>query len=166
MFNKENFIKKITNLRKENKTMEAIDELKNILNKSEYVNDAELNYQLAWCYDSIEKESEAVQFYETAIKNGLNKNDLWEAYLGLGSTYRTIGEYSKSKLIFEEGIKKFPENKALKVFYAMTLYNLKEYKKSTELLLKLISNNSNDKNIMAFKEAIEYYSEDIEKIFK
>jgi hypothetical protein len=46
----------------------------------------------------------------------MNK-DLEGAILGLGSMYRTLGEYEKSKDTLDKGIERFPNNRALQVFY-------------------------------------------------
>lgn len=59
-----------------------------------------LNYQCAWSFDVLGLEHEAVPYYEKAIQMGLSEEDLKGAYVGLGSTLRTIGEYAKSKEVF------------------------------------------------------------------
>lgn len=71
--------------------------------------------------------------------------DMEGAVLGFGSTYRALGEYEKSKDIFLKGTELFPDNHVIKVFYSMTLYNLKEYSKAMELILKCLINTTNDK---------------------
>lgn len=130
----------------------------------EYPEDAQINYQCAWSFDVLGLEKEAVPFYEKAIEIGLDDTDLKEAYLGLGSTYRTIGEYEKSKELLIEGIEKFNLN-SLKVFLAMTLYNLGEHSKSMELLLKIISETSIDDEVVTFKKAIEFYADKLDQLW-
>ncbi len=141
---------------------EAIDILKLLLNKDN--ENAEVNYQLAWCYDVLEYEKEAVVYYEKAISLGLSEEDQVEAIIGLASTYRTIGQYNESKTLLESSIDKY-DNKALEVFYAMTLYNLKEYEKSVSILLKLLANSSSDKDIEKFNRAISFYSDDLNRVW-
>ncbi|WP_044337889.1 tetratricopeptide repeat protein [Rossellomorea aquimaris] len=125
-----------------------------------------LHYQCAWTHDKMGLESEAVPYYENSIQLGLDDKDLQGAYLGLGSTYRTLGEYEKSKSVFEEGIRRFPENKAMSVFYAMTLYNLNKHSQAMELLLISICNTSCDADIQAYHKAILYYSNQLDKVWK
>ena len=72
--------------------------------------DASINYQCAWSLDLLGEESKAVPFYENAIKLGLSSKELEGALLGLGSTYRSLGEYEKSKNTFLKGIESFPNN--------------------------------------------------------
>lgn len=156
-------IEKAVKLRKEGKLAESNEILIKLV--KEFPDDAMVNYQCAWSFDVLEKEVEAIEYYEKAINLGLPNEDLKEAYLGLGSTYRTIGAYEKSKKIFEAAMEKFDDN-SLKVFYAMTLYNLEEYSDSMEILLKIISETANDKSVSEYSKAIEFYSDKLDKIFK
>ncbi|TCP68322.1 tetratricopeptide repeat protein [Baia soyae] len=56
-----------------------------------------LDYVSAWSHDVLCLESEAIPYYERAIELGLSKeDDLEGALLGLGSTYRVLGQYEKS----------------------------------------------------------------------
>jgi tetratricopeptide (TPR) repeat protein len=109
----------------------------------EFPDDALINYQCAWSFDLLGEESKAVPFYENSIKLGLSGEDLEGALLGLGSTYRTLGEYEKSKNTFLKGIELFPSNRAIQVFYSMTLNNLKEHNTAMELLLKCLLRHDN-----------------------
>ena len=55
-------------------------------------NNAQVNYQCAWSFDVLGEEAKAVPYYEKAISLGLEDENLEGALLGLGSTYRTLGE--------------------------------------------------------------------------
>lgn len=125
---------------------------------------AVVNYQCAWSYDVLGLEKEAVPYYEKAIALGLPEEDVKEAYLGLGSTYRTIGEYEKSKKLLLEGIDKY-ENNGLKVFLSMALYNLGEHREAMRLLLSIIAETSTDESIAAYKKAIAFYSERLDELW-
>lgn len=105
----------------------------------EYPENGQVNYQCAWSFDLVGEESKAVPYYEKAIKLGLPANDLEGAILGLGSTYRTLGEYEKSKGTFQKGMKLFPANRAIQTFYSMTLYNLNEHSKSDGAAAKMLN---------------------------
>lgn len=124
---------------------------------------AEINYQCAWSFDVLGKEAEAVPYYENALQLGLNDEDTLGATIGLGSTYRTLGRYKKSKAVFESGLARFPENNALKTFYAMTLYNVGEHVKAMEILLTCLVQTSNDHDIISYKRAIGFYADKLDK---
>lgn len=150
-------------LRKEGKLKESNELLKILAN--EYPNDAMVNYQRAWSFDALGLEANALPYYEKAILMGLPDEDLQGAFLGLGSTYRTLGQYEKSKKVFEKALVKFPENRAIKVFYAMTLYNLKEHSKAMEILLLNLVQTSSDENINNYKKAIEFYADKLDEVW-
>lgn len=150
-------------LRKEGKLEESNRLLVSLANKCP--DDPMINYHCAWSFDALGLEKDAVQYYEKAIAIGLPDEELRGAYLGLGSTYRTLGEYEKSKKTFEEGLDKFPQDEAMKVFYAMTLYNMKEYSKAMEILLFCIAETSYDENINRYKRAIKFYANKLDKIW-
>ncbi len=86
-------------LRKNKKPEEAMAILMDLL--KENPNDPNVNYQLAWTCDFMGNESEAAPYYEKAIANGLVE-DREGAMLGLGSTYRCLGEYEKSLRISKQ----------------------------------------------------------------
>ncbi|WP_206912757.1 hypothetical protein IGL98_000375 [Enterococcus sp. DIV0840] len=127
------------------------------------VDDPYLNYQIAWSFDILERDSEAVYYYEKSIDNGLEGADLAGAFLGLGSTYRTLGKYDLAKKTLKNGIKRFPNNNALKVFYSMVLYNLNQYSEGMEILLGLIATTSRDEEIKTYQRAIMYYSDKLDR---
>lgn len=128
--------------------------------------DAYLNYQCAWSLDVLGEELKAVPFYEKAIKIGLAGEDLENAFLGLGSTYRTLGEYEKSRQVFQQGVTLFPDNRAIQVFLSMTLYNLNDHKTAMEMLLNCIVETTTDTNIGNYKRAIDFYADKLDEVWK
>lgn len=132
---------------------------------TEIPDDAYLLYQCAWSYDLLGEERKAVPLYEKAIQQGLREG-LEGAYLGLGSTYRTLGEYEKSRTVLEEGLQKFPEDGALLTFLAMTLYNLGEHELAMNHLLKLLADTSKDESVTTYQTAIHFYREHLNKIWE
>ena len=111
------------------------------------------------------EESNAVLFYEKATELSLPDYELEGAILGLGSTYRTLGEYEKSQGVFRKGMEMFPNNKVIPVFYSMTLYNLKEHHHAMELLLTCLADTTTDEKISSYQKAIRYYSNRLDDIW-
>ena len=148
-------------LRKENNLLQS-NQIFIKLAKDNPLN-AYIQYQCAWSYDRLGEEAKAVPYYEKAIQGGLAEEDLQSAYLGLGSTFRALGEYEKSKAVLTKAIELFPNNEALRVFYAMTLYNLNEQQSAMELLLKCIVNTSSDAEVQKYKRAIEFYADKLDE---
>jgi tetratricopeptide (TPR) repeat protein len=88
-----------------------------------YPDDAEITYQTAVVHDNLGLSREAIPFYLRALSQGLSGSDLERALMGLGSTYRALGEYKQAEETLRRGVKEFPHNRAIQVFLAMTLYN-------------------------------------------
>ena len=148
-------------MRRTGKQKESNELLIKLVN--EYPDDAFINYQCAWSFDVLGFESKAVPYYEKAIQLGLSGKDLEGAIIGLGSTYRTLGEYEKSREVFQKGINLYPNNEAMKVFYSMTLYNLKEYGQAMELLLNSLIATTTNKEVLDYKKAIGFYSDKLDR---
>lgn len=127
--------------------------------------DAELFYQLAWTHDVLGLERAAVPYYERSLALGLAPEPRAGALLGLGSTYRTLGDYSRSKTVLEQGVSEFPEQKEFGVFLAMTLHNLGKHSQAMELLLKLLAETSADEGIAGYKKAIAFYADKLEQVW-
>ncbi|MGE7603554.1 tetratricopeptide repeat protein [Peribacillus sp. NPDC097675] len=151
-------------LRKDDKKKESNQILLKLV--EDYPDNAFVNYQCAWSFDVLGEESKAVPYYEEAIKQGLSGEDLEGAILGLGSTYRTLGEYENSKSIFLKGLELFPNNRAIQVFYTMTLYNLNENGKAMEILINILLDTTTDSEILSYKKAINFYSDKLDEIWK
>jgi tetratricopeptide (TPR) repeat protein len=151
-------------LRKNNEPEEAMRILKQLLQSNP--DDPDVNYQLAWTCDFMGKESEAVPFYEKAISNGLTGEDRKGAMLGLGSTYRCLGEYQKSLNVFDQAVKEFLDDRSLKVFRALTLHNLGKSEDSVGQLLILLLDTTSDQSIKSYDKALRFYSDKLSETWK
>ena len=154
---------KALNLRKIGKYTESNQLLLQLVQK--FPNNATINYQCAWSFDLLGAERNAIPYYKSAIELGLTSEELEGALIGLGSTYRTLGEYENSKQVLLKGIETFPDNKAIQTFYSMTLYNLGEHNKAMELLLKCLIETTTDPQIISYKKAIDFYSDKLDEIW-
>jgi tetratricopeptide (TPR) repeat protein len=125
--------------------------------------DASINLQCAWVHDKLGLEQEAVPFYEAALAAGLSGEELSDALLGLGSTYRTVGDYQKSLDTLTRGAAEFPEERGFQVFRAMALYNTGRAKEACELLLSVIATTLQEDSIGRYRSAIGIYAEDLDR---
>ena len=89
--------------------------------------DAEANHQMAWLYDIQGREREAVPFYVRAVAGDLSDEERRGALLGLGSTYRALGEYPEAVEVLRQGVSEFPADRAMQTFLALALYNTGEH---------------------------------------
>ena len=155
---------KVIQLRKDNKPDQALIILAELLKSNP--DDPTINYQMAWTCDFMGKESDAVPFYEKAIENGLSGDDRKGAMLGLGSTYRCLGEYQKSLKMFDQAVKEFADDRSLKVFRALTLHNLGQSEDSLGQLLVLLLDTTSDESIKTYDKALRFYSDKLNETWK
>ena len=130
---------------------------------AELPNDPQVNYQCAWIHDVLGLEREAIPFYEKAIQTGLSDDDLKSALLGMGSTYRCIGEYQKSIETFRRALTLFPDSHEFNVFLGMAYYNIGEHAKAMELLLNSLADTSSAEGILRYQRAIRFYSDKLDQ---
>jgi tetratricopeptide (TPR) repeat protein len=125
--------------------------------------DAELQYEVACLHDYLGQEAAAVGHYTAAIAAGLAGDQLRNAYLGLGSTYRALGAYAEALGTLDEGVRRFPDALELRVFRAMALYNAGRAKEAVESLLRVVAETTSDAELASYRRAIELYAEDIDR---
>ncbi len=125
---------------------------------------AMLHFQLACLYDVQGLEQQAIPCYLAALARDLPPAQRREAWLGLGSTYRTLGEYPASLRAFDDGLTEFPQANELMLFRAMALYNLGENKRAVADLLLLLADTSSDPDIRGYQRAIRHYAADLNVI--
>lgn len=155
-------IQQIIGLRKEGKLEEAISLALELIAQSP--TDPVAHYQCAWCHDAAGLEKEAVPYYEKAIQLGLTaEDDLSGAMLGLGSTYRTLGQYEQAAVTLERGMKQFPEDRSFPIFLSMAYYNLGRHHEAMTLLLQNLAETTSEPSISAYKKAILFYANDLDK---
>ncbi|BEM64006.1 tetratricopeptide repeat protein [Serratia marcescens] len=125
---------------------------------------AMLHFQLACLYDVQDLEQQAIPCYLAALARDLPPAQRREAWLGLGSTYRALGEYPASLRAFDDGLTEFPQANELMLFRAMALYNLDENKRAVADLLLLLADTSSDPDIRGYQRAIRHYAADLNLI--
>ncbi|WP_214685216.1 tetratricopeptide repeat protein [Exiguobacterium sp. s155] len=150
-------------LREEGQLEQAKQLFLSLLRKDE--KNPRLHAYCAWCYDSLGEERQAVPHYERAIRLGLTGEELAESYLGLGSTYRALGRYAEAEQLFEEAIEQFPNHGALKVFQAMTHYNVGRHEEATGTLLELLASPKADESIARYRRAIAFYARNLNETY-
>ena len=120
--------------------------------------DAEISFQTAVVHDNLGLERESIPFYLQSLTQGLAGPDLERALMGLGSTYRGLGEYQQAAETLRRGAREFPDNRAIQIFLAMTLYNLQDYKEAMELVLTNLLETTSDEKLQYFKRGMLYYA--------
>lgn len=128
-----------------------------------YPDDAEITFQAAVAHDNLGLERESIPFYTKSLAQGLSGPDRERALLGLGSTYRGLGEYQHAEETLRKGVSEFPHNRALQVFLAMTLYNTHQYREAMELVLTNLLETTTNEKLQYFKRPLEYYAHHLDQ---
>jgi len=132
---------------------------------ADFPEDPQVNYQCAWIHDLLGLERDAIPFYEKAIQSGLSGDDLRSALLGMGSTYRCLGEYQMSIETFRQALSLFPDAQEFKVFLGMAYYNIGEHSRAMGLLLNSLADTTSDEGILRYQRAIRFYSDRLDQIW-
>lgn len=130
-----------------------------------YPDEAEITYQTAIVHDNLGLERESLPFYTRALEQGLSGSDpatklmkRERAFLGLGSTYRVLGEYQKAEETLRRGVEEFPHSRALQVFLALALYNTQKHQQAMELVLTNLLETTADETLQYYKRGLLYYA--------
>jgi tetratricopeptide (TPR) repeat protein len=131
--------------------------------REEFPDDARIALQAAWTHDSLGLEEEAAEHYEAAIRGDLSDDELRGLYLGLGSTYRTLGRDADAERVFAEGIERFPDFRPLRVFNAMLDYNLGRPREAVRALIETLLEATDDPTIQRYRQSLTAYAEDLDR---
>ena len=127
--------------------------------------DAEANYQMSWLYDLQGREREAVPHYVKAVAGDLPDEERRGALLGLGSTYRALGEYPEAVEVLSQGVSEFPADRAMQTFLALALYNVGEHRQAVDLLLKHLVETTSDPGIRSYEKALRFYTGRLDEVW-
>ncbi|WP_338144621.1 tetratricopeptide repeat protein [Aeromonas salmonicida] len=94
---------------------------------------------------------------------GLAGEALRGAWLGLGSSYRTTGQYLEALAAFEQGLACFPNANEFKVFRAMVCYNLGRHKEGMESLLAVLAETTTTADLIPYRRAMALYATDLDR---
>ncbi|HEY7907700.1 MAG TPA: tetratricopeptide repeat protein [Thermomicrobiales bacterium] len=133
---------------------------------AEHPDDTMLNCQAAWTHDRMGLEDEAIPFYERAIAAGLTGEDLRGVLLGLGSTYRVIGRDADAVRTLAAGVEQFPDDGAMRAFYALALHSAGEHTAATQAFLRVILDTSDDSHIGWYRRALTEYMEHPDELWR
>jgi tetratricopeptide (TPR) repeat protein len=144
----------IVGARAHGQSKEIIPRLKALDERHPHV--AEINFQLAWSCDVLDRAAEALPAYEKAIALGLAPNELSGALLGLGSTLRALGQLERSAEVLQSAKLQFPDNPEFDAFLALTLHAQGKHGEALRLALETLCATSEDPGLTAYRRAIRH----------
>ena len=157
-------IEKARSLRREDRLEESQELLINLL--EEYPDDPLVLFELGGAYDVMGLENEAIPFYERAIDEGLEGPELLECFICLGLNHRAIGEFEDAVELLENAASQYPEDNSAKAFLALAYYSNEQYAESVQLLLSLLVQTTEDEQIAAYADTLDYYKDHLDEIWE
>lgn len=118
----------------------------------------EINYQIAWTLDSLDRESDALPYYEKAISLGLPPNEQSGALIGLSSTLRNLGHLDRAASTLESGQMQFPDQPEFAAFLALVRHDQGRHTEALQLALETLLETSEDPGITAYQRALRHYT--------
>ena len=103
------------------------------------------------------REAEAIPHYERAIAAGRPDYLLRGAMLGLGSSLRNVDRVPESVAILEEACRRFPDDRALPVFLAFSLWSAGRHGEALALLAERLGEGT------GYERAIGEYADEIRR---
>ncbi len=122
-------------------------------------------YEVGGSYDVMGEEKQAIPYYQKAIKAGLNGTELQECLVCLGSSQRNIGDFEAAVQTLEKAAAQFPDNNSGKTFLALAYYSDGREDEAVRLLLQLLLETTNDENILAYADPLDYYKENLDEVW-
>ncbi|MGV8879062.1 MAG: tetratricopeptide repeat protein [Sphingobacteriaceae bacterium] len=104
-----------------------------------------INVYLAYTYEKLGKQREAVKYYDDLIKSGDNKLEYIQTAVNL---YKTLGDTAQALIVIKKGRETYPKNKFLLFEEANIYNNKKDYVSLRRLLNELVATEPNDADIM------------------
>jgi tetratricopeptide (TPR) repeat protein len=144
----------IVGARAHGQSREILPRLKSL--DERHPNVAEINYQLGWTCDVLDRPADALPFYEKSIALGLPPNELSGALLGLGSTLRQLGELERSAEVLRSAKLQFPDNPEFDAFLALTLHAQGKHADALRLALETLCANTDDPGLTAYQRALRH----------
>ena len=85
--------------------------------------------------------------------------------LGLGSTYRALGQYPEAVEVLGQGVSEFPADRSMQTFLALALYNVGEHRQAVDLLLKHLVETTSDPGIRSYEKALRFYTGRLDQVW-
>lgn len=118
-------------------------------------------FELAGAYDFLDEEETALKYYEQVHKLGVESlpiDDQPRLYVQMGSTLRNCFQFDASRELLIEGVTKFPEDKNILAFLALTNYTLGDERGSSKNFVRQVVEDG----ATEYLRALKFYLENID----
>jgi tetratricopeptide (TPR) repeat protein len=92
--------------------------------------------------------------------------DLQECLVCLGSSLRVVGQATEAIEVLQEAVEDFPDDNSGKAFLALAYYSAGQSHEAVKLLLELLLETTNDEDILAYGDPLDYYKDNLDERFE
>jgi tetratricopeptide (TPR) repeat protein len=156
-------LEKARSLRRDDELEDSLNLFEELL--SHYPDDQLILFEVGGAYDLLGSEVEAIPFYQRAVEEGLEGEELQECLICLGSCHRAIGEFQDSVDVLKAFTDRFPESRAGLPFLALAYYSNEQYEEAVSLLLELVLDTTSDEDILAYADPLDYFRDHLDEVW-
>jgi tetratricopeptide (TPR) repeat protein len=127
------------------------------------VDDARREYEIGSEHDSAGREAEAIPHYERTLELGLPDELVPGALLQLGSSLRNVGRIDDALAVLGDGVSRFPEHAALRVFRAFALATAGRDREALVDVLHLARTRIDAPDVQRYARSLENYTRDLDR---
>ncbi len=113
--------------------------------------------EMAFTLDNLGDEAAAIPYYEKALELGLDPTQRPDAYIGLGSSLRVVGRTWAARQLLEKGLEEFAQHPAMRVFYALALFQDHNAGDAFRQLLDVTLREVSSPEFTPYRRALMYY---------
>jgi tetratricopeptide (TPR) repeat protein len=127
------------------------------------VDEARREYEVGGEHDSAGREEEAIAHYERALELGLDEELMPGLLLQYGSTLRNVGRLDDALAVLSEGVARYPDHAALRIFRAFALASAGRDREALVDVLNLARTRIDAPEIRRYARSLENYTRDLEE---
>lgn len=127
------------------------------------MDEARREYEVGGEHDSAGREEEAIAHYERALELGLDEELMPGLLLQYGSTLRNVGRLDDALAVLSEGVARYPDHAALRIFRAFALASAGRDREALVDVLNLARTRIDAPEIRRYARSLENYTRDLEE---
>ncbi len=121
------------------------------------------HFHYAYGLDILAMETEAISHYKKSIQLGLAREELEGAFIALGTIYLKQGRYEDARKIFDSAMDTFANEPQIRLYYALSLYHVKEYEEGIHLMMEIATTKTWHEGILKNRRSLQFLSGRLEK---
>ncbi|SFT13833.1 tetratricopeptide repeat protein [Paenibacillus sp. BC26] len=153
-----NLLQSAANLRLEGNLQAAYDALVPLTTTA--ADHPTIMLEMALTLDAMDREGEAIPYYEKALRHELNAEQRCTALLCLGSSLRNVGRIEHAKQILARAIAELPDHIGLRCFYALSQCSAGDKAGAIGTLMQAILQLCPD-SVKPFAQGLRRYADEI-----